>query len=283
MKEDKVINKESRRITSTYTLDNGYRVKLSTSHSGNYKVIRSLLSECLYRQELNYAMETHAMFRDYNQQVTSEPVARYSFDKLEAVHAKALEMAAADISALISSGEAGERDGPDTHRDRRARGHRGRGGGCPHGPPTAPESVSDRDLGTPGREHRRHLRLVEADRLAMEREGGRTDAGVHALAQVAHLDVATAPAPDTLRMRVNDALPHDIADVEVLDLRTSPTMFFLTAHDALWVQASLAAGERVATPEPGWASSFRHMMAFAESALDKLENHGNEMVTRDPK
>ena len=110
MKEDKVINKESRRITSTYTLDNGYRVKLSTSHNGNYKVIRSIVSECLYRQELNYAMETHRMFSDYNQQVTSEPVARYSFDKLEAVHAKALEMAAADISALISSGEAGERE-----------------------------------------------------------------------------------------------------------------------------------------------------------------------------
>ena len=39
---------------------------------------------------------------------------------------------------------------------------------------------------------------------------GRTDAGVHALAQVAHLDVSTTLPPDTLRRRVNDELPTDI-------------------------------------------------------------------------
>ncbi len=39
---------------------------------------------------------------------------------------------------------------------------------------------------------------------------GRTDAGVHALAQVAHLDVSTTLPPDTLRRRVNDELPSDI-------------------------------------------------------------------------
>jgi ethanolamine ammonia-lyase large subunit len=50
------------------------------------------------------------MFSDYNQIVTSEPVARYSFDKLETQHAKALELASADIVALIASGEAGERE-----------------------------------------------------------------------------------------------------------------------------------------------------------------------------
>jgi tRNA pseudouridine38-40 synthase len=39
---------------------------------------------------------------------------------------------------------------------------------------------------------------------------GRTDAGVHALAQVAHLDIATNLPPDTLRARLNDELPADI-------------------------------------------------------------------------
>ncbi len=39
---------------------------------------------------------------------------------------------------------------------------------------------------------------------------GRTDAGVHALGQVAHLDVAVAVEPDALRRRLNDALPADI-------------------------------------------------------------------------
>ncbi len=39
---------------------------------------------------------------------------------------------------------------------------------------------------------------------------GRTDAGVHALAQVAHLELYTDLPPSTLRQRVNDALPADI-------------------------------------------------------------------------
>jgi tRNA pseudouridine38-40 synthase len=39
---------------------------------------------------------------------------------------------------------------------------------------------------------------------------GRTDAGVHALAQVAHLDTAATLPPATLIWRVNDALPADI-------------------------------------------------------------------------
>ncbi|MEZ5316108.1 MAG: tRNA pseudouridine(38-40) synthase TruA [Vicinamibacterales bacterium] len=39
---------------------------------------------------------------------------------------------------------------------------------------------------------------------------GRTDAGVHALGQVAHADVARALPPATLVARTNDALPPDI-------------------------------------------------------------------------
>jgi len=39
---------------------------------------------------------------------------------------------------------------------------------------------------------------------------GRTDAGVHALAQVAHLDTGVSLPPRTLLTRVNDALPSDI-------------------------------------------------------------------------
>jgi tRNA pseudouridine38-40 synthase len=39
---------------------------------------------------------------------------------------------------------------------------------------------------------------------------GRTDAGVHALAQVAHLRLAKAVDPETFRLAVNDGLPPDI-------------------------------------------------------------------------
>ena len=39
---------------------------------------------------------------------------------------------------------------------------------------------------------------------------GRTDAGVHAAGQVAHLDIYTDLPPGALRARINDALPSDI-------------------------------------------------------------------------
>jgi tRNA pseudouridine38-40 synthase len=57
---------------------------------------------------------------------------------------------------------------------------------------------------------------------------GRTDAGVHALAQVAHLDVATSLPPDTLRRRVNDALPTDINILRAEPVRHK----FHARHDA---------------------------------------------------
>ena len=44
---------------------------------------------------------------------------------------------------------------------------------------------------------------------------GRTDAGVHAICQVAHLDVKTMLAPEIIRMKFNDELPSDINIIEV--------------------------------------------------------------------
>src|SRR6266513_790922 len=58
---------------------------------------------------------------------------------------------------------------------------------------------------------------------------GRTDAGVHALAQVAHLDIATNLPAETLRRRLNDELP---ADINVLAARIVPHRFH-ARHDAV--------------------------------------------------
>jgi tRNA pseudouridine38-40 synthase len=58
---------------------------------------------------------------------------------------------------------------------------------------------------------------------------GRTDAGVHALAQVAHLDVSTTVPPETLRRRLNDELP---ADINILAATQVPHRFH-ARRDAL--------------------------------------------------
>jgi len=58
---------------------------------------------------------------------------------------------------------------------------------------------------------------------------GRTDAGVHAAAQVAHLDVSTNLPPATLHARLNDELP---ADINILDAAVVPHRFH-ARHDAV--------------------------------------------------
>lgn len=57
---------------------------------------------------------------------------------------------------------------------------------------------------------------------------GRTDAGVHALGQVAHLDARTVLGPEIIRMKANDVLPPDINIIEVE--KASPA--FHARHDA---------------------------------------------------
>jgi tRNA pseudouridine38-40 synthase len=86
----------------------------------------------------------------------------------------------------------------------------------------------------------RNARTVqgEIDRAIREATGlkqfelygsGRTDAGVHALAQVAHLDIDSPLPAETLRRRVNDALPSDINILRVERARHR----FHARHDAV--------------------------------------------------
>ncbi|MGA3027430.1 MAG: tRNA pseudouridine(38-40) synthase TruA [Bryobacteraceae bacterium] len=68
--------------------------------------------------------------------------------------------------------------------------------------------------------------------VAVDLQGaGRTDAGVHALAQVAHMRAALKrpKPPETLRRDINDRLP---ADIVVLELEPAPARFH-ARHDAL--------------------------------------------------
>ncbi len=57
---------------------------------------------------------------------------------------------------------------------------------------------------------------------------GRTDAGVHAIEQVASLDAETMLAPEILKMKINDELPSDINILEIEKAQKN----FHARHDA---------------------------------------------------
>jgi tRNA pseudouridine38-40 synthase len=56
---------------------------------------------------------------------------------------------------------------------------------------------------------------------------GRTDAGVHALGQVAHLEIRTMLAPEIIQLKLNDILP---ADINVLRVDKAPPNFHARHH-----------------------------------------------------
>ncbi len=70
---------------------------------------------------------------------------------------------------------------------------------------------------------------VATGRLAEVQGSGRTDAGVHALGQVAHVDAPAGVPPELLRRRINDELP---ADINVVALTPAPPRFH-ARHDAV--------------------------------------------------
>ena len=76
---------------------------------------------------------------------------------------------------------------------------------------------------------------------------GRTDAGVHALMQVAHLE-ARMPMPfDTFRRRVNDALPPDI---NLLSISKAPHRFHARHHAVARTYLYQVARRRTAFAKP---------------------------------
>jgi tRNA pseudouridine38-40 synthase len=58
---------------------------------------------------------------------------------------------------------------------------------------------------------------------------GRTDSGVHALCQIAHLEAKTMLAPEIIKMKFNDLLPYDINILEVQKINSN----FHARHDAV--------------------------------------------------
>jgi len=103
---------------------------------------------------------------------------------------------------------------------------------------------------------------------------GRTDAGVHALAQVAHFDSETRLEPPALGRALNAVLPRDVA---VLDVRVAPNDFHARHHASgkLYLYRILNRPE----PSPVRARFSWHMRfpldvaAMAEAAASVVGTH----------
>lgn len=61
-----------------------------------------------------------------------------------------------------------------------------------------------------------------AGRLIDLQGSGRTDSGVHAIEQIAHLECETMIAPHILKMKINDELP---ADINILEIEKAESNF----------------------------------------------------------
>jgi tRNA pseudouridine38-40 synthase len=94
---------------------------------------------------------------------------------------------------------------------------------------------------------------------------GRTDAGVHALAQVAHLDIATTLPPQTLLTRINDELP---ADINVLQLVTTSHRFHArhSARSRAYVYQIARRRTAFAKPFVWWIRETLDVPAMREAA-----------------
>jgi tRNA pseudouridine38-40 synthase len=71
-------------------------------------------------------------------------------------------------------------------------------------------------------------KIFKGERIDIQ-GSGRTDAGVHALNQVAHLEVKTMLAPEIIKMKLNDLLP---ADINILEVSKAGKNFH-ARHDAV--------------------------------------------------
>lgn len=107
-KPDKVGDATRRRITESYTLENNYRVKISTWHDKARKAYLTNVSECQIQPRDGYTMEFHAMYSDFNQTVIGERTSRYSWCDMERAHNIAAESVEDLVRELIAKGKTRE-------------------------------------------------------------------------------------------------------------------------------------------------------------------------------
>ncbi len=94
---------------------------------------------------------------------------------------------------------------------------------------------------------------------------GRTDAGVHAVGQVAHLDLPNAVSPELLRRQMNDVLP---ADINVLGIEPVPHRFHARRDAVSRSYVYQVARRRTAFAKPfvWWVKDDLDLRAMREAA-----------------
>jgi tRNA pseudouridine38-40 synthase len=109
---------------------------------------------------------------------------------------------------------------------------------------------------------------------------GRTDAGVHACAQVAHLDIDATLPPDLLRRRINDALPSDINILRADTVRHK----FHARHDARarsYVYNVARRRTSFAKPFVWWVKDDLHVDRMREAAAQFVGFHDFQSFSDD--
>jgi len=109
---------------------------------------------------------------------------------------------------------------------------------------------------------------------------GRTDAGVHASAQVAHLDIDATLPPDLLRRRINEALPSDINILRADKVRHK----FHARHDARarsYVYNVARRRTAFAKPFVWWVKDELHVDRMREAAAQFVGFHDFQSFSDD--
>ena len=109
---------------------------------------------------------------------------------------------------------------------------------------------------------------------------GRTDAGVHASAQVAHLDIDATLPPELLRRQINDALPSDINILRADTVRHK----FHARHDARgrsYVYNIARRRTAFAKPFVWWVKDELHVDRMREAAAQFVGFHDFQSFSDD--
>jgi tRNA pseudouridine38-40 synthase len=117
-------------------------------------------------------------------------------------------------------------------------------------------------------------------RAADVQGSGRTDAGVHALGQVAHVDLPAGQPPELLRRRINDELP---ADINILTVTAAPSRFH-ARHDAVarsYIYQVARRRTAFAKPFVWWVKDDLNLDAMRQVAAAYLGFHDFRAFTDD--